>query len=199
MANDFVYANPNDILVMCDNHDMDRVFTQLNDDMALTKMALAFTLTIRGIPEILYGTEILMDNSKHKNNHGVIRTDFPGGWKEDSINAFDKKGLTTAQLNMQTWFKQLLNWRKNNPVIANGKTLHFAPFDNIYVYFRYSNDKTIMVVMNKNSKPFSMGTSRFDEILKSKSTAKNVMTNELFNLSNQLTIEGNTVSIFEIN
>lgn len=198
MANDFVYANPNDILVMCDNHDMDRVFTQLNDDVALTKMALAFTLTIRGIPEIVYGTEILMDNSKHRNNHGVIRTDFPGGWKEDSINAFDKKGLTDEQFNMQSWFKQLLNWRKNNAVIATGKTLHFAPFDNIYVYFRYTNEKIIMVVMNKNNKSVSFDTSRFEEILKTKSSAKNVMTNENFSLSNQLTVEPKTVNIFEI-
>lgn len=198
LANDFVYANPYNILVMCDNHDMDRIYTQLNEDVALTKMALTFILTIRGIPEMVYGTEILMTNSEHKNNHGVIRSDFPGGWKEDKVNAFDKTGLTNEQLSMQAWFKKLLNWRKNNDAIANGKTLHFAPFDNIYVYFRYTNEKTIMVVMNKNNKAVSFDTSRFEEILKTKSSAKNVMTNENFGLNNQLTVEPKTVAIFEI-
>ena len=199
VANDFVYANPDNILVMCDNHDMDRVFTQLNNDVALTKMALTFMLTIRGIPQVFYGTEILMNNSKHKNNHGVIRTGFPGGWKEDSVNAFIGKGLTSEQLNMQSWFKQLLNWRKNNNVIANGRTLHFAPFNNIYVYFRYTGEKTFMMVMNKNRNTVSVDTRRFEEILKTKTAAHNVMTNENFTLSNKLTVEPETVAVFEIN
>ena len=141
MANDFVFADPNNTLVFGDNHDMDRIYTQLGKDEALTKMALTYLLTIRGIPQIYYGTEVLLDNSDSLNNHGVIRADFPGGWKEDTKSGFTGKGLSPGQVSMQAYLKQLLNWRKNNPVIAEGKTLHFAPFNGVYVYFRYTDDK----------------------------------------------------------
>jgi len=105
LANDFVYANPNNILVLGDNHDMDRIFMQLNKDVDLTKMALTYLLTIRGIPQIYYGTEILMDNTGHHKVDGLIRSDFPGGWSEDAANAFTGKGLTPEQLNAQMFLK----------------------------------------------------------------------------------------------
>jgi len=198
LANDFVYADPQNILIMADNHDMDRVFTQLNNDADLTKMALTYLLTMRGVPQIFYGTEILMDNTGHHKNDGLIRSDFPGGWKEDSINAFSGKGLSKEKLSMQQYLKKLLNWRKNNPVISEGKILHFAPFNGIYVYFRYNKDKTIMVVMNKNAKAIDLDTKRFAEILKVKSTARNVLTNDQFELKSQLSILPKSVQIFEI-
>ena len=97
MANDFVYADPNNMLVFGDNHDMDRLFTQLNNDVNLTKMALTYLLTIRGNPQIFYGTEILMDNTGHHKNNGLIRSDFPGGWKQGFKNGFTGFGLSDAQ------------------------------------------------------------------------------------------------------
>ena len=198
LANDFVYANPNNILLMGDNHDMDRVFMQLNQDVDLTKMALTYLLTIRGIPQIFYGTEILMDNTGHHKVDGLIRSDFPGGWPEDAVNGFTGKGLTPAQLSAQLFLKQLLQWRKNTPVIATGKTKHFAPFDGVYVYFRYNHEKTIMVVMNKNTAPTSIDTKRFAEILQHKSTASNVLSHEKFPLKSSWTVAGKSATIFEI-
>ncbi len=198
LANDFVYADPNNVMLLGDNHDMDRLFMQLNQDVDLTKMAITYLLTVRGIPQIYYGTEILMDNTGHHKNDGLIRSDFPGGWKEDSISAFTSKGLSFDQKNMQTYIKQILNWRKNNQVIANGKTLHFAPFDGIYVYFRYNADKTIMVVLNKNKTSVKVDSSRFKEILNNKTFAKNIVNNNLIELKNQLEIEPKSAVIFEI-
>jgi glycosidase len=198
MANDFVYADPNNMLVFGDNHDMDRLFTQLNNDADLTKMALTYLLTIRGIPQIFYGTEILMDNTGHHKNDGLIRSDFPGGWKDDAVNAFNGTGLTEAQKNMQAYLKQLLNWRKNNPVIATGKTLHFAPFNGVYVYFRYNKQKLVMVVMNKNNVTTTIDTKRFAEILSSKTTAKNIITNVIADLKFNLSIAAKSVQVFEI-
>lgn len=198
LANDFVYADPNNIMVMGDNHDMDRLFMQLNQDVDLTKMALTYLLTIRGIPQIFYGTEILMDNTGHHKVDGLIRSDFPGGWENDAINAYTGKGLTAAQLDMQAYLKQLLNWRKNNSVIAKGKTLHFVPFHGVYVYFRYNQEKMIMVVMNKNAEPVSIDTARFSEILTGKKMATDIMTNEKADLQKQLSVAGKTASIFEI-
>ncbi len=198
LANDFVFADPNNTLVFGDNHDMDRIYTQLGKDAALTKMALTYLLTIRGIPQIYYGTEVLMDNSDSLNNHGVIRSDFPGGWKGDPVNAFTAVGLSAAQKSMQAYLRQLLNWRKNNPVIANGKTLHFAPFDGIYVYFRYNQEKTIMVVMNKNEGDMVIDTKRFAEILANKTKAENVLTGEVLSGISSITVKGKTATVFNV-
>ena len=198
LANDFVYANPNDLLVFGDNHDMDRLFTQLNDDVSLTKMALAYLLTIRGIPQIFYGTEILMSNTGHHKVDGLIRSDFPGGWREDTINAFTGKGLTPDQVSMQAYVKQLLNWRKNTPVISNGQTMHFAPFNGIYVYFRYNKKEMIMVVMNKRDSAVTVDPKRFGEILKNRISATEVMTHENFSIQSSFTVPGRSATIFDI-
>ncbi|NBT16842.1 MAG: alpha-amlyase [Chitinophagia bacterium] len=198
LANDFAYPDPNNILVMADNHDMDRLFMQLKQDPALVKMALTYICTIRGIPQLFYGTEINMDNTPHHKNDGIIRSDFPGGWKGDSINAFTGQGLTDQQKDMQGYVKQLLNWRKQQPVIANGKTMHFAPFDGLYVYFRYDEKKTIMVIMNKNNKETNVNCERFSEILGQGSTAKDIMTNQLFDLHQGINVKPKTTTVLEI-
>lgn len=198
LANDFVYPDLNQIMLLGDNHDMDRLFMQLNQNVDLMQMALTYLLTIRGIPQIYYGTEILMDNTGHHKVDGLIRSDFPGGWKGDGANAFTGEGLNTSQLKIQSYLKQLLNWRKNNSVIANGKTLHFAPFDGMYVYFRYNKEKTIMVVMNKNEKEMTIETGRFTEILKTKSTTTNIITNQSVSIQSSVTIPAKSATIFEI-
>ena len=199
LANDFVYADPNNILVFGDNHDMDRMYTQLGKDLELTKMALTYLLTIRGIPQIYYGTEVLLDNTGFHKNDGLIRADFPGGWKEDAVNAFKGIGLTADQKSMQAYLKQLLNWRKNNPVIATGQTMHFAPFDGVYVYFRYNAEKTIMVVMNRNETDSKIDMKRFAEIIGQKTKVENALTGEAISGLSNLTVKGKTVSIFNVN
>lgn len=198
LANDFIYAEPNNLLVFGDNHDMDRLYTQLKKDAALTRMALTYLLTIRGIPQIYYGTEVLMDNSGHLNNHGVIRSDFPGGWKEDTQNAFTGAGLSGEQRAMQLYLKQLLNWRKNQQVIATGKTVHFAPFDGVYVYFRFNSDAMVMVVMNKNNEAVNIDMKRFAEMLGDKKSITNIMTNEKWTLANQLAVTPKSALVFEV-
>jgi glycosidase len=198
LANDFNYADPKNILVMADNHDMDRVHTQLNNDIELTKMAITYMLTIRGIPQIFYGTEILMNNSSNRNSHGIIRSDFPGGWNDDQANGFTGAGLSPEQKTMQDYVRKLLNWRKTNDAIANGKTLHFAPFNGLYVYFRYTDKNMVMVVMNKNNNPVTLETSRFQEILKGKTSATQVMTGEVRAIGSSLSIPGKSIQVLEI-
>lgn len=198
LANDFVYPNPNQILLMGDNHDMDRLFMQLKQDVELTKMALTYLLTIRGIPQIYYGTEILMDNTPHHKNDGLIRSDFPGGWKDDALNGFTGVGLNENQRKIQSHLKQLLNWRKQNDVIANGKIVHFAPFDGVYVYFRYNKEKMIMVVMNKNDKEVVVDANRFAEILKGRTNAIDVLSNKPIDIKSGLSVNPKSATIFEI-
>lgn len=199
LANDFVYPDPNQILLIGDNHDMNRLFMQLKQDVALTKMALTYLLTIRGIPQVYYGTEILMDNAPHHKNDGLIRSDFPGGWKDDKTNAFTGEGLNADQLSVQTYLKQLLNWRKKNSVIANGQTLHFAPFDGLYVYFRYNKEKTVMVVMNKSDKKVTLDARRFAEILKDRTKALNVLSNEQVDIKSGISVNPKSTNIYEMN
>ena len=119
LANDVVYADPFDLVVFADNHDMSRVYTQLNEDYDAWKMAMVFLATTRGTPQIYYGTEILMAN-RESEDHGLIRSDFPGGWPGDKVNAFTGKGLTRQQREAQQFMRELLNWRKTQPVIASG-------------------------------------------------------------------------------
>jgi glycosidase len=198
LANDFVYADPNNILVMCDNHDMDRIYMQVGQSLAMTKMAMTWVLTIRGIPEIYYGTEILMDNTGHHKNDGLIRSDFPGGWKGDAVNGFTGTGLTAQQQEMKTYLNKLLLWRKNNPVVTKGKTLHFAPFNGIYVYFRYNKEKTVMVILNKNTSVTTMDTKRFAEILKNKKEGKNIFSNERVLLNKEIALAPESATILDI-
>jgi glycosidase len=198
LANDFVYADPRNILIMGDNHDMDRIYTQLNKDVALTQMALTFLLTTRGIPQLYYGTEVLMDNTGHHKNDGLIRSDFPGGFTGDSANAFTGSGLSEDQVKMQSFLKKILNWRKTADAVYNGNTLHFAPFNKIYVYFRYTGKQLLMVVMNKNEAPVTVETGRFSEILGNKSEGTDILSGDKLSLKNKITVAGKTAMVIDI-
>ncbi len=151
LASDFLYPEPEKLVVFADNHDMSRVFTQLNGNSELTKIALVLITTLRGTPQIFYGTEVMMGN-EGTDAHGIIRSDFPGGWSGDSVNGFSGKGLTQAQSSMRNFVSQLLSWRKNTPVLHSGKLTHYAPKDGLYVYFRYDSSKKVMVIINKDKK-----------------------------------------------
>jgi len=198
LANDFVYASPKDLLIFGDNHDMDRVFTSLKKNPELMQMAMSYLLTIRGIPQIYYGTELLMENSAKPGDHGLIRSDFPGGWKDDTLNGFTGAGLSAEQLALQSYLKKLLNWRKNKSVIHNGRTLHFGPANGVYVYFRYTEKETVMVILNKNTGPTQLNTDRFAEILKGKKTGTDVIRGGQFSLSQGLNVPGRSALILDI-
>lgn len=180
LANDFQYANPKDIMIFPDNHDMSRIFTQLNGDIINTKMALSYQLVLPRIPQIYYGTEILMNDFAKPGDHGLIRTDFPGGWQGDSVNAFTGEGLTTDQKDMQSYLKKLLNFRKNSKVIHDGETVHFAPFMGTYFLFRTLGDETVVHIINKNEQPITIDLKRYAEMNLTGKTLKNAITGEKF-------------------
>lgn len=188
LANDFHYPKPIDIMAFTDNHDMDRIHTQLKENPVKTKMAMAFLLAIPRIPQIYYGTEILMQNSAKPGDHGLIRTDFPGGWKSDRVNAFDGTGLSEPQKDMQNYLRALLNYRKSSNVIATGNTLHFAPRDGVYVLFRFDEQQTLMAVFNKNTKPYQLEMDRFKEMNIEGKQAEDVISGKRFNISETLTL-----------
>jgi glycosidase len=180
LANDFAYASPKDIMVFPDNHDMSRIFTQLKGDVPNTKMALSYLLTLPRIPQLYYGTEILMNDFEKPGDHGLIRTDFPGGWQDDTVNAFSGEGLTVAQKDMQLFLKKVLNYRKSSDAIHHGKTIHFAPFMGTYFLFRVIEGETVVHIINKNNEPISLDLKRFEEVGLHGKTLKNIVTNETF-------------------
>ncbi len=163
LARDFVYPSPENLVIFGDNHDMNRFFRQIHNDTAFFRLGMAFLLTTRGIPQIFYGTELLMSNKKD-NDHGTIRSDFPGGWPGDTANAFTGENINPGIKRIQDEMKSLLNWRKNEPAVQSGRLIHFVPENGVYVYFRSTPEKTIMVLLNKNRETTHLNTGRFDEI-----------------------------------
>ncbi|MGB3179766.1 MAG: glycoside hydrolase family 13 protein [Cyclobacteriaceae bacterium] len=179
---DRLYPHPEDLVIFADNHDMSRVFTQLDHDTAKLRQAMTLLLTMRGIPQVYYGTEVLMANPDSE-DHGVIRSDFPGGWQDDEVSAFTGEGLPTGEKKGQEYMRKLLNWRKETPVIHSGELTHFAPEDKVYVYFRHSDTDKVMVVINKNTEEKELQLARFQEIIKGMGEAEDLMTGEGYDLN----------------
>ncbi|MFO7829078.1 MAG: glycoside hydrolase family 13 protein [Bacteroidales bacterium] len=164
LAQDFVYQNPENTLVFLDNHDVDRIYSSLNQDINKLKMAIAFQLTTRGIPSILYGTELLMEGFAHE-AHGKMRKDFLGGWPDDKKNGFTAAGRSDEQNEIYNYLQKLLNWRKSNKAVQNGNLTHFIPENNVYVYFRHNENETIMIILNNNDHSQTIKTERFKELI----------------------------------
>jgi glycosidase len=175
-------------MVFLDNHDKSRLYTEVKEDAVKAKMALSYILTMPRIPQIYYGTEILMNDFDNPGDHGLIRSDFPGGWLNDAVNAFSGEGLTEAQQDMQLYLKKLLNFRKESKAIHNGKTLHFAPFEGTYFLFRILGDEVVVHIINKNNEPLTLDLNRFEEVGLKGKTLKNIITGETFVWGNSITL-----------
>jgi glycosidase len=162
------------------------------------KIAYAILFTIRGIPQFYYGSEINLPGDKNKGD-GDIRRDFPGGWPGDARNAFSPEGRTSQENETFNYIRKLLNWRKVNPVIHAGKTKQFISQDNCYVYFRYNNEKTVMVAINNHdTEQRILDTSRFSEIMNGYIAGKDIVTGETYLNLDHLTIPAKTAMIIEL-
>ena len=195
LANDFNYTTPEDIMIFLDNHDKSRVFTELGEDVTKTKMALGYMLSLPRIPQIYYGTEILMNDSAKPGDHGLIRTDFPGGWQEDTINAFTGNGLSNDQKDMQSFLKKVLNYRKSSKAIHNGRTIHFAPDSGIYTLFRILDDEVVVVLLNKNTESKTIDLKRYSEIGLTDKSLIDIITGESYLWSDTMTFEKKGITI----
>jgi glycosidase len=195
LANDFEYASPKDIMIFMDNHDKSRVYTEYGEDITKTKMAMGYMLCLPRIPQVYYGTEILMDDTANPGDHGLIRTDFPGGWKGDTVNAFTGEGLTEDQKEMQNFMKSLLNYRKDSKAIHEGKTIHFAPFEGTYLLFRQFEDEVVAVMINKNEEPITIDLKRYAEIGLEGKTLRNIVSDEEFIWNDSITFKSKGITI----
>ena len=181
---DYLYPNPASVMAFIENHDTDRFLGNGNDTLAL-KQALALLLTMNRIPQLYYGTEVLMNGTKEKTD-GNVRKDFPGGFAGDKHNAFTVEGRTKAQNKMFTWLSQLLHWRKGNEVITKGKQTHFIPFNGIYVLARTLDKRHVLTIANGTSKSAIMPVARYTEVIGDADEVRDVLTGRTISLLEDL-------------
>ena len=196
-TNDFLYPNPDNLLVFVENHDTGRFNEIYKNDFKKYQMAMTLIATIRGIPQLYYGSEIGMNGDKGKGD-ADIRRDFPGGWKADSNNAFSKQGRTAEQQKFFDFSSKLFTWRKSKDLIHSGKTTHYIPENNVYVYFRYNEKETVMVVINNNSEKQILKTNRFKENIQNFKSGKEVLSGKIIDLNTEIEIEGKSALILEL-
>ncbi|RZJ66735.1 MAG: alpha-amlyase [Flavobacterium sp.] len=195
-ANDFLYPNINSILVFAENHDTQR-FNHRYTDLETYKMAMTLIATIRGIPQVYYGSEIGMAGDKGKGD-GDIRRDFPGGWNGDAHSAFTASGRNETEKGYFDFTSKLFNWRKTKSVIHNGKTTQYIPENNVYVYFRYDEKETVMVVINNSNKPQTFKTARFAESIKTFTSGTDVISGKTVDLKQDISIEPKSTFVLEL-
>jgi len=198
LSQDFLYPHPSGNVVFLDNHDMTRYFTETGKSLEVYKMGLTFIMTTRGIPQLYYGTEIVMDGDKSLGD-GNLRQDFPGGWPGDKKSAFNRTGLSDMETETLDFTKLLLNWRKTKEVIHTGKLKHYIPYDGIYVYFRYNEDESVMVILNNNEKESkTVSTERYQESLTGYTKGYEVITGKTMDDLDSIKIGPKTAMIIEL-
>ena len=175
LATDGVYKDPMRNGIFLDNHDFDRYYSVIGEDINKYKMGITWLLTLRGIPQLYYGTEILMKNFKDPSD-AEVRRDFPGGWAADATNKFIAANRTLQENEAFDYVKALANFRKKSPAIKTGKLMQYVPQDGVYVYFRYDNNQTIMVVSNTAKDEKKISIERFAERTKGFTRFKNIIT-----------------------
>ncbi|MGM9706510.1 MAG: glycoside hydrolase family 13 protein [Prevotella sp.] len=192
---DYLYPNPSSVMAFLDNHDTDRFLGNGKDSTAL-KQALALLLTINRIPQLYYGTEILMNGTKEKTD-GNVRQDFPGGFPGDSKNAFTREGRTKAENAMFDWLSRLLHWRQGNEVITKGSQTQFIPYKGIYVIARQYQGKTVLTILNGKRSQATMAVERYSEAIGNHTQAKDVLTGATYQLSKDLVLQPRQVLVLE--
>lgn len=207
MVDDRLYADPMALTIFVDNHDMDRIHTQLGNDVALTRMAYVWLATMRGVPQLYYGGEVLAANAS-PHDHGEIRSEFPGGWDDHAANAFTGEGLEEDAAQMQAFVRALFTWRRGASAVHGGRLVHYAPLlerhDDetmsrpLYVYFREDDAQTVMVVLHKGAAPHELDLDRYAEMLEGRTSARDVLSGETHALADGLVIPPRSALVFEI-
>jgi glycosidase len=197
-VNDFLYKDPNNLLIFFENHDTQR-FNEYCPNIEDYKLATTLLATTRGIPQIYYGSEIGMKGDKGKGD-ADIRRDFPGGWPGDTNNAFTDKGRTTEQKAYFDFSKKIWNWRKGKSIIHTGSFTQFLPQNNVYVYFRHNENEseTVMVVINNSKEAQTLDLSRFSDLIKKHKSSLDIISGNTIPLERTLTIDSKKSFILEL-
>lgn len=195
LTQDLLYKDPMQQVIFLDNHDIPRFYSVVGKDLKKYKMAMAWLMTCRGIPQLYYGNEVLMEGFTSPND-GYVRKDFPGGWKGDQKNAFTGSGLTAEEKDMQDYIAKLAHFRKQSTAITKGKMLQFVPKDGLYVYFRYDNNQVLMCVMNTSAKDMNVQFSDYAEMTKNFQKGTDIISNE--QIGTAFSIPAMTMKVIEL-
>ena len=199
LGNDFLYNDPFNLVIFPDNHDTPRFFNQVHENPDLFRMGLIYIYTTRGIPQIFYGTEIMMSNTENPSDHTLIRADMPGGWKGDSVNVFTGKGLSKEQQEAMEFMKTLTRFRRDTPALHDGKLQHYAPVKEVYVLFRYDDATKVMSIFNKNPEEAVIDLAHYAEALEGATKARNVLTGESIDLTKgTITVPGTSGTLLVV-
>ena len=197
IAQDFMYADPYHVLTFLDNHDLGRFSRKEDKDLKRYKQGLAFLLTMRGIPQLYYGTEVLMIGTK-EDGDGRLRVDFPGGWPGDKTDQFTKAGRSELQNEAWDYLQKLLHWRKGSSAVTAGKMIHYAPRNGIYVYARIKDNKTVLVLLNSSLKDQNVAMDRFTDVTSKFTSGKDVISDKQFPLNSAISIPAKGEYILEL-
>jgi glycosidase len=184
LGEDYLYQDPNKNLTFLDNHDLSRVYSVLNEDFNAWKRSQNLLFTLRGMPSLYYGTEILM-KGKTSPSDAYVRFDFPGGWKSDSINKFKPQGRTAQEQQAFLHIQKLAKFRAQNPVFLNGKMVHFAGKDETYSYFRYTENQAVFCIYSQSDKSLTIDLTRYEEITRKYRGMRNIFSGEVILFQNK--------------
>lgn len=197
LAQDYFYEDPMRNLIMLDNHDFTRIYSTVGEDMDKYKTAIAMLLTLRGIPQLYYLTELAATGTTSPHD-GFVRQDFPGGWAGDAANKFAREGRTARENEAFDYVRSLLRYRNTSTALQTGKLMQFVPADGVYVYFRYDDHQTVMVAVNTSGKDVELKTDRFAERMQGFSQATEVATGQRISDISRLTLQKHTARVLEL-
>lgn len=183
VSHDFVYHDLQNMMIMAANHDTDRIGDVCEGDARRMKIVATLLCTMRGMPQMLYGDELMFRSTDRSKGHPTLRVDFPGGWEGDPVNLFDRSQHTGAEREVFDYTRQLMNWRKSKEVIHNGRTLHFIDRDNTYAFFRYNDTEAVFVYINNSDQTREIPWQRYSEITEGIATGRDVITGEVVEMS----------------
>ncbi|MEN0003842.1 MAG: glycoside hydrolase family 13 protein [Bacteroidota bacterium] len=197
LAKDFLYEDPYRNVIFLDNHDLNRIYSALDQNIEKLKTGMILLLTLRGIPMLYYGTEILMQNDGGTFGEAG-RLDFPGGWPGDKPNKFKPEGRTVEEQAFFSFLQGLAAYRKNTRALQTGKLMQFIPEDGVYVYFRYDAEKTVMVLINSTDEVRALDTQRFSERIGGAASAKSVLDGAVVELGQQIVLGAHEGLVLEL-
>jgi glycosidase len=199
LVEDMQYPEPSKLVLFEGNHDTNRAYSALGEDDALMRLALVYIATIARTPQMFYGTELLM-KSPIERSDGIVRSDMPGGWAGDAVNAFTGEGLTSPQRDTQAFVRKLFTWRKTSTAVHRGRLMHFAPDRGTYTYFR-TDEKTgtqVMVVLSKATSEVKLDTRRFADVLPAHAKGRDALTGATFDLGRELVVPPRSALVIDV-
>lgn len=199
LSHDFLYHDLSNMMIFTGNHDVDRLGDVVGGNPNKTALALTMLATMRGIPQLFAGDELMFMSKDRSQGHGGLRVDFPGGWPGDKVNYFTAEGRQQSAVvsDLYDYASKLFQWRKGKEVIHNGRTLHFMTRDNTYAYFRYNDEEVVFVYINNSAEPKQLPWSYYEEITEGLTTGRNVITNETVSLSDETYVPAEDALVVE--